>query len=58
MEAVTTYKYIADDGKEFSSEEACKEWEQQKKGIRSNRTMLSNFSIKNPPSILYLPCCT
>ena len=31
MEIVVTYKYIADDGKEFSSEEACKEWEQQKK---------------------------
>ena len=31
MEVVTTYKYIADDGKEFSSEEACKEWEQQKR---------------------------
>ena len=29
MEVVTTYKYIADDGKESSSEEACKEWEQQ-----------------------------
>ena len=29
MEVVTTYKYIADYGKEFSSEEACKEWEQQ-----------------------------
>ena len=33
MEVVTTYKYIADDGREFSSEEACKEWEQQKKRI-------------------------
>ena len=31
MEVVTTYKYIADDEKEFSSEEACKEWEQQKR---------------------------
>ena len=31
MEVVTTHKYVADDGKEFSSEEACKKWEQQKR---------------------------
>ena len=31
MEIVATYKYIANDRKKFSSEEACKKWEQQKK---------------------------
>ena len=47
MEIVTTHKYIADDGKEFSSEEACKKWEQQKKVYVLIEQRSLNHQLKN-----------